>query len=132
IGALDGGGRILQAVGADGTVTEAAEAPVDGGLGHGIVLPRFLRKPVRALLRRDWKAPRHAGLKCLAAFVITTAVAGMLVGDHTMTVVAALTSWSGLKIDEVQITGQSETSEVDILDRLGIGPLPSLVTFDVD
>jgi cell division protein FtsQ len=46
--------------------------------------------------------------------------------------VSALTAWSGLAIDEVKITGQSETSEVDVLDGLQIGSYPSLLTFDVE
>jgi cell division protein FtsQ len=32
----------------------------------------------------------------------------------------------------VQITGQSETSEIDVLGQLELGDYPSLVTFDVD
>lgn len=121
----------MQSLGAEPLEADADEAPQDGGLG-GIVLPRFMRKPVRALLRRHWRVPRYAGLKGLGLLFLATAVAGTFVGGHTTTVIAAVTSWSGLKISEVEITGQSETSEVDILDRLGIGALPSLVTFDVD
>ena len=47
-----------------------------------------------------------------------------------MTVVSAVTAWSGLAIQKIEISGQSETSEVDIIHALGIGPFPSLVTFD--
>jgi cell division protein FtsQ len=56
----------------------------------------------------------------------------MIAGGHVMTVVSALTSWGGLAISEIRITGQSEASEVAILDKLAIGPYPSLLTFDVD
>lgn len=124
----------MQSLGAGplGHEAEADEAPVDGGLGRGIVLPRVLRKPVRALLRREWRVPRYAGLKAMALLFASTAIAGVLIGEHVGTVTSAVTAWSGLAIDEVKISGQSETSEVDILERLGIGPLPSLVTFDVD
>ena len=50
-----------------------------------------------------------------------------------MTVVSAVTAWSGLAIDEVEITGQSETSEVDVLDaprhrRLSRRSSPSMST----
>jgi cell division protein FtsQ len=76
--------------------------------------------------------PRYVGTKGLAVLFVGTAIAGMTVGGHGMTVVSALTAWSGLAIEEVRITGQSEASEVEILDRLAIGPFPSLLTLDVE
>jgi cell division protein FtsQ len=95
-------------------------------------LPLFLRRSIRALGRANWQVPRHAGLKALAVFFAATAVAGMTLGGHVTAVVAAVTSWSGLGIESVKITGQSETSELDVLQRLDMGRFPSLVTFDVD
>lgn len=97
-----------------------------------VVLPRLLRRPVRALSRAEWTLPRHIGLKALALFFGATAVTGMIVGDHTGSVVSYVTAKAGLGIDRVLITGQSETSEVDVLDRLAIGEYPSLITLDVD
>jgi cell division protein FtsQ len=96
------------------------------------VLPRFLRGPVRAMSRMEWRAPRHFGLKAIAALFLATAATGMVLGDHTRTVISAVTAASGLSIDQVKITGQSETSEVDVLDKLAIGQFPSLFTFDLD
>jgi cell division protein FtsQ len=87
---------------------------------------------MRMLSRADWRAPRHAGLKGLDVLSVATAVAGVTLGGHATTVVSAVASWSGLGVESVKITGQSETSEVDVLDRLNMGPFPSLVTFDVD
>ncbi len=95
-----------------------------------VVLPRLLRRPVRILARLDWRLPDHIGLKGLALLFAATAVTGMVVGGHTKTVVSAVTAWSGLAITEVEISGQSETSEVDVLDAMAIGPYPSIVTFD--
>ncbi|MBZ0230675.1 MAG: FtsQ-type POTRA domain-containing protein [Bauldia sp.] len=111
---------------------EADEALTARPQGRRIVLPRLLRRPARILSRIEWRAPRHVGIKGMAVLFLSTAVAGVLIGGHSLTVVSALTAWSGLAIDEVQITGQSETSEVDVLDRLAMGPFPSLVTFDVE
>lgn len=96
------------------------------------VLPRFLRRPARILSRIDWCTPRYFGIKGLAGFFAATAIAGMVIGGHTRSVVSAVTAASGLAIDQVKITGQSETSEVDVLDRLNIGEFPSLFTFDLD
>jgi cell division protein FtsQ len=96
------------------------------------VLPPMLRRPARFLSRLEWRSPRHAGIKGAGFLFLATAITGMIAGNHTSTVLSAVTAGSGLAIDNIAITGQSETSEVDVLDALAIGPYPSLFTFDVD
>ncbi len=96
------------------------------------VLPRFLRRPVRALEKRDWRLPRRFGLKAFIALALATTIAGAITGGRAMSVASAVSAWSGLAITEVKITGQSETSEVAVLDRLDIKQDPSLLTYDVD
>jgi len=98
----------------------------------GLVLPRFLRRPARALQRIEWKVPHRFGLKAFLVFALATVGAGVWFGGHVTTVVSALTAKAGLAITEVKITGQSETSEVNVLERLAIGEYPSLLTYDVD
>ena len=105
---------------------------VRASASHHVVLPRFLRRPVRVLRRLDWKLPRHFGAKGLVALFLTTAVSGVVSGGHGMTVVSAATAWAGFAIENVKITGQSETSEVDVLAALDIGQYPSLLTLDVE
>jgi cell division protein FtsQ len=117
---------------AAGALGEEGEPSFPASISRKLVLPRLLRRPARLLFHKEWKLPRYLGLKAMAALFVGTAVAGMLIGGHTMTVVSAVTAWSGLAIQKIEITGQSETSEVDIIHALGIGPFPSLVTFDVD
>ena len=107
--------------------TDDAGAPLPR---NRLVLPHFLRRPVRALLKL--RPPRHIGLKGMLALFVVTAAAGTVIGGHSMEVVSAVTAWGGLGIENVQITGQSETSEVDVLGALAIDQSPSLVTFDVD
>jgi len=106
--------------------------PLAADPSRKLVLPRFLRRPARLLLHKPWQLPRHIGLKAMIAFLLSTAAAGTLIGGHTMIVASAVTAWSGLAIQKIVITGQSQTSEVDIIHALAIGPYPSLVTFDVD
>lgn len=120
----------MQSVGA-GAIGSIGDLPLEAEASRRLVLPRLLRRPARMLLQKDWKLPRHVGVKAMTGLFLATAVAGTLIGGHTMTVVSAVTSWSGLAIQKIEITGQSETSEVDIIHALGIGPFPSLVTFDV-
>jgi cell division protein FtsQ len=103
--------------------------PVGKG-ARRLVLPRFLRRPLRTLLKLH--LPHHIGLKGMAALFAVTAIAGMLLGGHSLAVVSTVTAWGGLGIQKVEITGQSETSEVDVLSALDIDSSPSLVTFDVD
>lgn len=99
---------------------------------RAIVLPRFLRRFARILHRLDLKMPRALGLKALVALFIATAAAGIVIGGHGMTVASAVTAWAGFAIENVKITGQSETSEVDVLNALDIGTYPSLLTLDVE
>ncbi len=107
-------------------------APAAAALPRVRVLPRFLRRPARALLRRQWRLPQRFGLKAFLVFAIVTVIAGAVTGGRALSVVSAVSAWSGLAITEVKITGQSETSELAVLDRLDIKQDPSLLTFDVD
>jgi cell division protein FtsQ len=106
-----------------------AEGAVEGGDRR--VLPRFLRKPVRMLGRIEWHMPRHAGLKGLAALFLVTGIGGTVMGDHIAELAGELTAQSGLAVREVRITGQSETSELDVLQSLDLPPSASLVTLNV-
>jgi cell division protein FtsQ len=94
------------------------------------VLPRFLRKPVRALRRVT--LPRHLGTKSVIALFLATAVGGTVVGGHGMEVLSAVTAAAGFRIENVKITGQTETSEVDVLHALDIGTYPSTLTLDLE
>ena len=117
--------------GSDWQVAEAAAA-VRSRASRALVLPRFLRRPVRALNRLDLSLPRAFGAKAMIAMFLATAVAGTVIGGHGMTVVSAVTAWSGFAIQNVRISGQSATSEVDVLKALDIGQYPSLLTLDVE
>lgn len=99
--------------------------------GRRLVLPRVLRRPARVLARTEWVVPRRIGLKLAAAFFTLTGLTGMMIGGHTQAVASAVTAWSGLAIDRVEIKGQSETSEVEVLQQLALGDYPSIVTLDV-
>jgi cell division protein FtsQ len=127
---MDRGGRVVRPIGVE--VFRRFFADVRASAGRGIVLPRFLRRPFRALSRADLQTPRQAGLNGLLVLFGGTAIAGILYGGHATTVLAAVTASSGLGIDNVRMSGQSETSEVDVLNRLDLGSYPSLLTFDVD
>lgn len=101
----------------------------------GFVLPRLLRRPARLLARLadgDITPPRFAASIGTAVFLSASALYGAYLGGHMPTIVQAITARSGFAVDEVKITGHTETSEIDILDRLGLDGWTSLVGFDAD
>lgn len=96
------------------------------------VLPRPLRRPARFLGRIDFALPRRFGLKAALALLLVAAVYGVLVGGQVGNIFGGLTSAAGLRISAIQISGQSETAELDVLERLAIPEHESMVLFDVN
>lgn len=103
---------------------------------HGaFVLPRFLRKPFRIATRLfsgGVKVPRHAGTIGMIGFLSATGLYGMAVGNHTHEVVKATASTFGFAIEKVTVAGNDETSEIDILEKLGLDGETSLIGFNAD
>lgn len=114
-----------------------AGAASRGGRAHasgGFVLPRALRKPARFLSRLvsgDVEAPPFAMLALSAALVSSFSLYGVAVGGHTPAVVQAVTARTGFAVNEIRVSGNVETSEIDIFDRVGLDGWTSLVGFDV-
>lgn len=97
------------------------------------VVPRFARKPVRLfgrLFRGETTIPRHLGAAVFSSFFLATGAYGAVLGGHMPAVMEAMTSLSGLAVDEVRITGNRQTSELDIIDTIGLTGMTSLATFD--
>ena len=110
----------------------AADQPVALG---GIVLPRFLRRPARLLGRMaggDFEAPRYSASILTAGFLAVTGLYGAYLGGQFPVVVQAVTSRLGFAIDEVKVSGHHETSEIDILERLGLDGWTSTIGFDAE
>lgn len=95
-------------------------------------LPPVLRRPARWLSRIDVAIPQRFGLKATAALLLATGVYGVIVGDHVDSIFGGLTAAAGLEVASVQISGQSETAELDILEQLALPDHNSLVTFDAE
>lgn len=97
------------------------------------VLPRILRRPVRAFaaLASGRIAIRpHLGSVAAVVFLASTGLYGMEVGGHTTTVTQALTSGVGFALEDVQVSGNVETSDIDILQQLGLDGSTSVVAID--
>ena len=100
----------------------------------GFVLPRALRKPARFFsraVRGQVEAPPFAMLALSTALIGSFSLYGAVVGGHVPTMVQAVTARTGFAIDEIRVSGNVETSEIDIFDRVGLDGWTSLVGFDV-
>lgn len=99
------------------------------------VLPRSLRRPARLtkrLAKGEWTPPRFAASIGTIAFFAATAAYGAALGGHMPAVVEAVSSRTGMALDQVHVTGNRQTSEIDVLDRLGLDGWTSLIGFDAD
>jgi cell division protein FtsQ len=101
----------------------------------GIVLPRLFRRPVRLLGRfagGEFEAPRYSASILTAGFLAVSSLYGAYLGGHFPTIIQAVTSRLGFAIDEVKVSGHRETSEIDILERLGLDGWTSTIGFDAE
>ena len=102
--------------------------------GDKIVLPRPLRRMVRflgSLASGRVNIPRHVGSASVVAFyAATSAYIFALVGEPVQ-VTQALTSAAGFAINNVKVSGNAETSEIDILEKIGLDGTTSLMALDV-
>ncbi|WP_311788168.1 cell division protein FtsQ/DivIB [Ferirhizobium litorale] len=99
------------------------------------VLPRPLRRVVRFLVSLATgriHIPAHVGTVSAVAFYAATGLYGMSLGGHTQVVAQATTSAAGFAIEDVTVSGNSETSEIEVLQLLGLDGTTSLVALDIN
>lgn len=121
---------------------QVARKDVDGSavsraanVWDGLVLPRWLRKPARVLgrlLGGEVAVPRYAATTMTAVFFSATGVYGAILGGHGPAIVQAVTARSGFAVEDVRMAGNRETSEIDVLQELGLDGWTSLIGFDAD
>ncbi|QFY60593.1 cell division protein FtsQ/DivIB [Rhizobium grahamii] len=117
-----------------GRPSHRAEPSYPEGDGR-MVLPRPLRRVVRFLVSLGSgriHIPAHVGTVSALAFLSATGLYGMSLGGHTEAVAQATTTAAGFAIEDVKVSGNSETSEIDILQLIGLDGTTSLVALDVD
>lgn len=84
------------------------------------------------LIRGDFAAPRYAALLMSAAYIGGMAAYGTYLGGYTPMVVQTITAHSGFAVDQINVSGNRETSEIDVLDRLELNGWTSLIGFSPD
>lgn len=96
-------------------------------------LLRRLRRTMRfveALAAGRVALPPRLGGRCAAAFLAATIGYGVVLGGHGRTVLDAAGVVAGLGIDDVSIAGNRQTSDIDILQTLGLDAHASLIGLD--
>jgi cell division protein FtsQ len=113
----------------------SAPVAARGKPSDGIVLPRLLRRPARLLGRLaagEFEAPHYSASILTAGFLGVFSLYGAYLGGHVPTIAQAVTSRLGFAIDAVKVSGHHETSEIDILERLGLDGWTSTIGFDAE
>lgn len=102
--------------------------------GEAKVLPRPLRRLVRfvlSLCSGRIVLPRHLGKVSLAGFYGIVCLHGVVVGGHGPAVMQSVTSGAGFAVEDVRVSGNQHTSEIDILQLLGLDGSTSLLGLDI-
>jgi len=94
-------------------------------------MPSWLHRRLKSLARYERRLPPHIGIELTALLFIATGVAGVLSAGRTDELVTSLSNAGGLVVESVKITGQMETSEVAVLQKLQLPPDASLPAIDV-
>lgn len=97
------------------------------------VLPRYLRRPVRKtsrLLSGESEPPRFAATALTAGFLSATVIYGAWLGGHFPAIVKAIAAHTGFAVSEIAVTGNRQTSEIDIVGALGLDGSTALVGLD--
>lgn len=90
---------------------------------------------MRAFLRmfdQDYEAPRFAASIMSLGLLAATGIYGTWHGGLVPTVVEAVTARSGFAVAAVKVSGNVETSEIDVFEAIGLNGYTALVGLDVD
>ncbi len=99
------------------------------------VLPRPMRRVVRfcvSLATGRIHIPAHTGTISAVAFYAVTGLYGMSLGGHTNIVTQTTTSAAGFAVEDVKVSGNLQTSEIEVFQLLGLDGSTSLIALDID
>ncbi|WP_162652633.1 cell division protein FtsQ/DivIB [Lentilitoribacter sp. Alg239-R112] len=102
----------------------------------------FINRMFRPVLRRTRKysagftldeiiVPKHLGSALTLAFFAGVLSYGTFIGGHSNVAMRTVTSAVGFAVEEIQISGNAETSDIDVLQELGLNETSSLLTLDL-
>jgi cell division protein FtsQ len=135
---LDGGGRFVFAL-------KSGQDDEGGSVRSSIfgvsffadrfVLPRWLRRPTRLFARLcsgDYSPPRFSVAIASAVLLSSSGLYGAYLGGEIPAMVQAVTARLGFAVDQVRVSGNVETSEIDVLQQLDLDGWTSLIGFDAE
>ena len=103
-------------------------APKRRELDGRLVVPRMLRRPARLfskIFAGDITVPRYAEAAGLASIFAATAIYGAVAGGQFGALANDMTAKLGFAISEIEISGQVNTSEIAVIEALGLtGKVP--------
>lgn len=102
----------------------------------------FINRLFRPIMRRmqkysagfvygDVSVPNHMGSALAFAFFAGVLTYGTFEGGHGKATMRAITSAVGFAVEEIKIAGNTETSDIDVLQELGLNETSSLLTLDL-
>lgn len=103
--------------------------------GEAVVLPRPLRRVTRfalGLCSGRIGIPQYVGRLSFVGYCSFVGIYGVVAGGHGAQVAQSLTSFAGFAIEDVKVAGNEQTSEIDILQLLGLDGTTSLISLDID
>ena len=106
-----------------------------GASEGGVVLPRFLRKPVRQVsrfLNGGFHVSRRGLLSFGLLFAATACVAALAQGDNHSQFKVQLASQLGIAISVYDINGNSEISDIEVVSLLAPDHGTSILGYDVE
>ena len=66
------------------------------------------------------------------ALLAATAIYGAVVGGHVPTVISSITARTGFAVADIRVSGNRETSEIDVIGQLDLSGYTSLIGLDAD
>jgi cell division protein FtsQ len=80
----------------------------------------------------DYEAPRYSASMLVSSLFLATAAYGVVAGGHLPSVVSAITARTGFALVDIRVSGNRETSEIDVIGQLDLSGFTSLIGLDVD
>ncbi|SJZ63639.1 cell division protein FtsQ/DivIB [Consotaella salsifontis] len=113
-------------------VMPSLDFDADGRAGRIVRRVSMLGRRVASLSEglSGWPAPRF--MTIAAVMLGATGLYGMVIGGHTTTVVDSLAQPMGFALDTINVSGNRETTEIDVLQILWGTGSQSLVSLDPD
>jgi len=105
------------------------------GADDRFILPRPFRRVFRfcvSLATGRIHIPAHTGTISTFAFFSVVGLYGMSLGGHANVVAQATTSAAGFAVEDVKVSGNMQTSEIEVFQLLGLDGATSLISLDVN